>query len=126
MILQLVEIDKPKTLGEKIAEYASSPPKPVFKFYGPIRTETGPAKKYILFAVRNGTPLPLLYSITAEAKYNGFTDYCRKDDHIGPFSTDNWRLTIETVGPAQLKLVAGLVPFEIETDTMYNVNKVKL
>jgi len=117
MIL-LKESDKPKNLGAKIAEYAASPPKPVLKFYGPIHKEVDMAKRNIFFSVRNGTPLPLLYSITAEVIYNRFHDYRRMDDHIGPFSTDNWRLTLDNIEPAQLKLIAGLVPFEIETDTM--------
>ncbi|GAI56886.1 unnamed protein product, partial [marine sediment metagenome] len=29
MILELVEIDRPKSLGEKIAEYLARPPQPI-------------------------------------------------------------------------------------------------
>lgn len=118
MILELIESDSPKTFGEKVAEYTASPPKPILKFYGSARKEVAMAKRNIFFSVRNGTPLPLLYSITAEAIYNRFHDYCRKTDHIGPFSVDDWRLTLDNIEPAQLKLIVGLVPFEIETDTM--------
>ena len=116
MILELLEVDRPKTIGAKIAEYLARPPKPILRFYGDFSTEITDGKRHILFAVRNGLPLPLLYGIYAEARYNGFTDYIEKTDHIGPFSTDDWRLTLDTTKPAQIELRVGLVPFEIVTD----------
>lgn len=116
MILDLVEVDRPKTIGGKIAEYLARPPQPVLKFYGDFGSETTDGKRHILFAVRNGVPLPLLYGIYVEAGYDSFTDYIEKTDHIGPFSTDNWRLTLDTTQPAQVTMRIGLVPFEIVTD----------
>lgn len=116
MILELVEIDRPKSFGEKIAEYLARPPQPVLRFYGDFRTEVADGKRHILLAVRNGLPLPLLYGIYVEAKYNRLTDYAEKTDHIGPFSVDDWRLTLDTAGPAQVEIRVGLVPFEIVTD----------
>ena len=114
MIL-LREVDRPKNLGEKVAEYLARPPQPILRFYGGMSTE--PANgRHILFAVRNGLPIPLLYGIYAEARYNGLTDYMSKTDHIGPFSVDNWRLSLDTTEPAQVTLRVGLVPFEIMTD----------
>ena len=115
MIL-LREIDKPKSLGEKISEYLAKPPQPLLKFYGDFRTELANGKKHLLFAVRNGLPLPLLYGIYVKASYNSFTDYIEKTDHIGPFSTDDWRLTLNTIQPAEVEIRVGLVPFEIMTD----------
>ena len=116
MILELVEADRPKSLGEKISEYLARPPQPVLRFYGDFSSELADSKRHILFAVRNGLPIPLLYGIYAEAKYNGLSDYISKTDHIGPFSVDNWRLTLGTTEPAQVTLRVGLVPFEILTD----------
>ena len=116
MIL-LREIDRPKSFGEKIAEYLARPPKPILRFYGDISTELANGR-HILFAVRNGLPIPLLYGIYAEVKYNGLTDYMSKTDHIGPFSTDNWRLTLDTRQPAQVELRVGLVPVEFLTDRL--------
>ncbi len=115
MIL-LREVDKPKSLGEKISEYLAKPPQPALKFYGDFRTELANGKKHLLFAVRNGLPLPLLYGIYVKASYNSFTDYIEKTDHIGPFSTDDWRLTLDTTDPAVIEMRVGLVPFEIMLD----------
>jgi len=114
--LELVEVDIPKTIGEKIAEYLARPPQPILKFYGGFTTETANGRRHILFAVRNGLPLPLLYGIYAKATYDSFADYIEKTDHIGPFSTDDWRLTLDTTSSAQIELRVGLVPLEILTD----------
>ncbi len=115
MIL-LREVDKPKSLGEKISEYLARPPKPVLKFYGDFSTELANGKKHLLFAVRNGLPLPLLYGIYVEARHDPFTEYIEKTDHIGPFSTDDWRLTLDTTDPAVIEIRVGLVPFEFLLD----------
>ena len=88
MLLTLVEVDRPKTLGEKISEFLARPPQPILRFYGDFSTETTNGKRHLLFAVRNGLPLPLLYGIYARASYNSLVDYAEKTDHIGPFSTD--------------------------------------
>lgn len=117
MIL-LREVDRPKSLGEKISEYLSRPPQPVLRFYGDFRTELADGKKHLLFAVRNGVPLPLLYGIYVKARYNSFADFIEKTDHIGPFSTDDWRLTLNTLEPTEVEIRVGLVPFEIMTDNM--------
>lgn len=116
MILELIEIDRPKTIGEKIAEYLARPPQPILRFYGDFSTEVSNGKRHILFTVRNGLPIPLLYGIYTKASYDSFTDYIEKTDHIGPFSTDDWRLTLDITEPAQIELRVGLVPLEIVTD----------
>lgn len=115
MIL-LKESDRPKSFAEKISEYLASPPQPVLKFYGDFSTETANGKRHLHFAVRNGVPLPLLYGIHARASYNSFADYIEKTDHIGPFSTDNWMLTLDTTRTTVIEIRVGLVPFEIQTD----------
>jgi len=114
MIL-LREVDKPKSLGEKISEYLAKPPQPILKFYGDFSTELANGKKHLLFAVRNGLPIPLLYGIYVRASYDSFKDYIEKTDHIGPFSTDDWRLTLDTTDPAVIEIRVGLIPFEIMT-----------
>jgi len=116
MILELVEVDRPKTLGQKIAEYLAKPPQPVLRFYGDFSTETSDGKRHLLFAVRNGLPLPLLYGIYVRVSYDSFVDYIEKTDHIDPFSVDDWRLALDSTSPAQIELAVGLVPFEITTD----------
>jgi len=116
LILELIEVDRPKTLGEKLAEYLAKPPQPILKFYGDFSTEVTNGKRHILFAVRNGLPLPLLYGIYAKVDYDSFTDYIEKTDHIGPWSTDDWRLTLDTTGPAVIEIQVGLVPFEFLLD----------
>ena len=116
MILQLVEADRPKSLGEKMAEALSRPPLPVLRFYGDFGTEMADGKRHLLFAVRNGLPLPLFYGIYVRATYDSLTDYIEKTDHIGPFSTDDWRLTLDTVQPSQVEIRVGILPFEILTD----------
>jgi hypothetical protein len=116
LILQLLEVDRPRTIGEKIAEYLSRPPQPLLKFYGDFSSEVTDGERHLLFAVRNGLPLPLLYGIYVEARYDSLADYIEKTDHIGPFSTDDWRLTLDTTGPAQIELRVGLVPVEILMD----------
>ena len=115
MIL-LREVDRPKSLGEKISEYLARPPQPILRFYGDFSTERANGKKHLLFAVRNGLPLPLLYGIYVKASYDSLTDYIEKTDHIGPFSTDDWRLTLDTIDPAVIEIRVGLVPIEILTD----------
>ena len=116
MILQLVEADRPKTPGEKIAELLARPPQPILKFYGDFGTEMANGKRHLLFAVRNGMPLPLFYGIYVRTSYDSFTDYIEKTDHIGPFSTDDWRLTLDTTQPSQVEIRVGILPFEILTD----------
>ncbi len=115
MILELVEVDRPKSLNEKVSEFLAKPPQPVLRFYGDISTELANGR-HILFAVRNGLPVPLLYGVYAEARYNALTNYIGKTDHISPFSVDNWRLTLDTRQPAQVELRVGLIPLEILTD----------
>ena len=115
MIL-LKEHDIPKSLGEKVSEFLARPPQPALRFYGDFSMETANGKKHLLFALRNGLPLPLFYGIYVRTSYNSFTDYIEKTDHVGPFGTDDWRLTLDTMQPAQVEIKAGLVPFEILTD----------
>lgn len=115
MIL-LRESDKPKTLGECVSQFLARPPLPILKFYGDFATEMANGKRHLLFSVRNGMPLPLFYGVYVRTSYNSFVDYIEKTDHIGPFSTDDWRLTLDTVDPAQAEIRVGLLPFEILTD----------
>ena len=116
MFLKLVEVDRPKSLGEKIAEYLAKPPVPILRFYGGFSTEVTNSKKHLLFAVRNGVLLPLFYGIYVRTSYDSFTDYIEKIDHIGPWSTDDWRLTLDTPEPSQVEIRVGILPFEIMTD----------
>ena len=111
MIL-LREVDRPKSLGEKIAEYVAKPPQPVLRFYGDFSIEVTDGKRHLLFAVRNGLPLPLLYGLYIKAN----AEYLEKTDHIGPFSIDNWRLTVDNIQPTVVEIRVGLVPAEILTD----------
>ena len=115
MIL-LREVDTPKSIGEKISEYLARPPQPLLKFYGDFSTELANGKKHLLFAVRNGLPIPLLYGIYVNARYYSFSDYIEKTDHIGPFSTDDWRLTLDTTDSAVIEIRVGLIPFEVLLD----------
>ena len=115
-MLLLRESDRPRTLPEKLAEYLARPPQPILKFYGGLTVHTSDSKKHLLFAVRNGLPLPLLYGIYVTVKYDSSVDYIDETDHIGPFSTDNWRLTFDNDRPVSVKIRVGLVPFEIITD----------
>jgi len=115
MIL-LKESDRPKSFGEKLAEYLASPPLPILRFYGDFKIEEADDKRHILLAVRNGLPLPLFYGIYVRAEYNSSADYIEKTDHIGTFSVDDWRLTLNTLEPAVVEIRVGIVPFEILTD----------
>lgn len=108
----LKEVDRPKSIGEKIAEFLARPPQPLLKFYGDFSSEVANGKKHLLFAVRNGVPLPLLYGIYIKAD----NEYIERTDHIGPFSVDNWRLTLDRVEPVQVEIRVGLVPLEILLD----------
>ncbi len=116
MILELREIDRPRGARAKLAEYLARPPQPVLRFYGDFSTDVAQDKRHILFAVRNGLPIPLLYGIYVQANYDSFVDYAEKTDHIGPFSIDAWRLTLDTTDPAQVEIRVGLIPLEILTD----------
>lgn len=108
----LRESDVPKSLGEKLAEYLARPPQPILRFYGDFSTELADGRKHLLFAVRNGLPFPLLYGIYVKAN----AEYIEKADHIGPWSIDNWRLTLDTTQPAVVEIRVGILPFEFLTD----------
>ena len=111
-MLLLKESDKPKSLGEKVAEFMARPPLPILRFYGDI-SRNG---HQVSFSVRNGLPLPLFYGIYVEAVHDSHTEYIEKADHIGPFSVDDWRLTIESIAPADVEIRVGVLPFEVLTD----------
>lgn len=114
--LQLVEIDRPRSLGEKLAEYLARPPQPILKFYGPIEEEPALDGRHVTFACRNGLPVPLLYGVYVTIRRDAGVEYISKTDHIGPFSTDDWRLTLDNDGETGVEIRVGLVPFEILTD----------
>lgn len=111
-MLLLRESDKPKSLGEKIAEFVARPPQPVLRFFGDFKQESADGKTILFFAVRNGIPLPLLYGIYVETD----EEFIEKTDHIGPWSVDDWRLTIENNKPNQVEIRIGILPFEILAD----------
>lgn len=111
-MLLLRESDTPKSLGEKISEFLARPPQPILRFYGDFSKKTGEGKKLLLFSVRNGLPLPLLYGIYVESD----AEYIEKTDHIGPWAVDNWALTVENPETDQVSIRVGIVPFEILTD----------
>lgn len=111
-LILLREADRPKSLGEKIAEALGRPPQPILRFYGDFGMEMANGKKHLLFAVRNGLPLPLFYGIYIKAD----GEYIEKTDHIGPWSVDDWRLTLDNIEPAEVEIRVGLVPWEILTD----------
>ena len=114
--LQLIEIDRPRSLGEKLAEYLARPPQPILRFYGPVVEEPAFDGRHVTFAVRNGLPIPLLYGVYVTIRQNSSVEYISKTDHIGPFSTDDWRLTLDNDGETGVEIRVGLVPFEILTD----------
>ncbi|GAH08020.1 unnamed protein product [marine sediment metagenome] len=114
--LQLVEIDRPRSLGEKLAEYLARPPQPILRFYGPFEEEPALDGRHVTFAVRNGLPIPLPYGMYVTIRQNSAVEYISKTDHIGPFSTDDWRLTLDSNGETGVEIRVGLVPFEILTD----------
>ena len=111
-MLLLRESDRPKSLGEKIAEYVARPPLPVLRFYGDFSNEGADGRRALHFAVRNGLPLPLLYGIYVKAD----GEYIEKTDHIGPFSIDDWILDMENKAESQVDIRVGILPFEILTD----------
>ena len=108
MIIEIVENDTPRDVKTKLAEYLARPPQPVLRFYGKHNWEGSTFK----FSVRNGMPIPLMYGvyIIAGGDYRGATD------HIGPFSTDNWKLEVDNTNLANVVIQLGLIPFEIKTD----------
>jgi len=63
-----------------------------------------------------GLPIPLLYGVYVTIRQNSSVEYISETDHIGPFSTDNWRLTLDSDERSDVEIRAGLVPFEILTD----------
>ena len=107
MITILRESDVPKSFGEKVSEFASRPPQPVLRF----KDEPWWEGNSLVFNLRNGTLFPLLYGVYVEAD----GDYAERTDHIGPFSTDLWRLTFDS-RPSKVEIKVGLLPFEIQTD----------
>ena len=109
MIIEIVENDTPRDVKTKLAEYVARPPQPVLRFYGKHSWEGNIFK----FSVRNGLPIPLMYGIYANS--NG--DYREATDHIGPFSTDWWRIWFDK-RPSQVSLKLGILPFEIQTDKL--------
>jgi hypothetical protein len=111
-MLLLRESDRPKSLGEKIAEYVARPPQPILRFYGDIQTKVVDGGKQLKFAVRNGLPIPLLYGIYVETD----SQYVEKTDHIGPWSVDDWCLIIDNPKDEPVEIRVGILPFEILTD----------
>jgi len=109
MIIEIVENDTPRDVKDKLAEYIARPPQPVLRFYGKHSWEGSTFK----FQVRNGMPIPLMYGIYVIAE----GDYREATDHIGPFSTDWWRVVFDSK-PSRITIRLGLLPFEIQTDIL--------
>ena len=116
-LLKLVESDRPKSLGDKIAEFMARPPLPILRFTGEAKSDRVEGHRNVYFAVRNGLPLPVFYGIYVEAKDTETgvrVNYIEKADHIGPFSTDDWRLTLPDRSVV-VDIRLGILPFEIQT-----------
>jgi len=109
VIINIIENDVPRSIGDKIAEFLARPPQPILRFYGAHSWEGSTFK----FQVRNGLPLPLLYGVYVGSDGN----YREATDHIGPFGTDCWSVTFDEK-PLQVSIKLGLVPFEIQTDRL--------
>lgn len=109
MIIEIVENDTPRDFKTKLAEYIARPPQPILRFYGKHSWSGNTFK----FSVRNGMPFPLMYGIYVNAE----GDYREATDHIGPFSTDWWRVTFDS-RPAGISLKLGIIPFEFQTDKL--------
>lgn len=115
----LRESDAPRTLASKLAEWVQKParPKP-FILKDQIRASRIPSGgRRVDFAIRQGSPFPIIYSVLARAtdsrgQFEEVIDY----DHIGPFSTDDWVLEIRDWLPDQIIIKVGLEPFEFEMD----------
>ena len=109
MIIEIVENDTPRDVKTKLAEYIARPPQPILRFYGKHSWEGSTFK----FSVRNGLPIPLMYGIYVDSD----GDYREATDHIGPFSTDWWRVTFDK-RPSKVVLKLGIIPFEFQTDKL--------
>ena len=109
MIVEIIENDTPRDTKDKLAEYLARPPQPLLRFYGRHSWEGNTFK----FQVRNGVPIPLIYGIYISSD----GDHREATDHIGPFSTDWWRVTFDS-RPSRVSLKLGLVPFEVQTDKL--------
>ncbi len=119
MTLTLLESDRPRTFSSKLAEYVQKPArlKPSI-LKDQVKTSRIPSGgTRIDFAVRQGSPFPIIYSVLARANndrgsFEEMIDY----DHIGPFSTDDWVLEIRGWQADSVVLQIGIEPFEIKVD----------
>lgn len=118
MAMMLRESDSPRTFASKLAEYVQKPAWPTPKFLkDQIRVSRMPnGGRRLDFAVRQGSPFPLIYTITACAENEGLFEELVDFDHIGPFSTDDWVLEITDWTPEIVVLKVGIEPFEFQTD----------
>jgi hypothetical protein len=117
MAMVLRESDAPRSFSSKVAEYVQKPAWPGIKFLkDQIKVSDITNGKRVDFAIRQGTPFPLIYAITARAEEAGMIDELVDYDHIGPFSTDDWVLEITEWRPKTVILKVGLEPFEILLD----------
>ncbi len=118
MAMMLRESDSPRTFASKLAEYVQKPAWPTPKFLkDQIRVSPMPnGGRRLDFAVRQGSPFPLIYTITACAENAGLFEELVDFDHIGPFSTDDWVLEITDWTPEIVVLKVGIEPFEFQTD----------
>lgn len=119
MTLVLIESDRPRTLSSKLAEYVQKPARPKLVFLkDQIKTSRIPSGgKRVEFAIRQGSPFPIIYSVLARANNDrGLFEQLIDYDHIGPFSTDDWVLEILGWEPDTVVLRLGIEPFEFQTD----------
>lgn len=118
MAMMLRESDSPRTFASKLAEYVQKPAWPTPKFLkDQIRVSRMPnGGRRLDFAVRQGSPFPLIYNITARASNERLFEELVDFDHIGPFSTDDWVLEITNWTPEIVVLRVGVEPLEIQTD----------
>ena len=117
-MMLLRESDKPRTFESKVAEYVQKPAWPVPKILKDQIKVSNMLRggRRVEFAIRQGAPMPFIYTVLARVEggnqFEELVDY----DHIGPFSTDDWTLEITGWEPRQLTLRVGIEPFEIQTD----------
>jgi hypothetical protein len=118
MAMMLRESDSPRTFASKIAEYVQKPAWPTPKFLkDQVKVSPMPnGGRRLDFAIRQGTPFPIIYNITARAENDQHFEELVDFDHVGPFSTDDWVLEITGWTPEIVVLKVGIEPFEFQTD----------
>lgn len=117
MAMVLRESDRPRKFASKLAEFVQKPAAPTILFLkDQLRVEPMPTGRRVVFAVRSGLPIPIIYTIFSRASDGRLSEEMADYDHIGPFSTDDWVLEITGWKPDTVHLKLGIEPFEFFTD----------